>query len=127
MNPLDKIFRINQITLSIVFIGSGLIPLFLSDPIIRLQLLDPFALPTSWQLPMFYSLVALDIICGILILFYPSRLMWLVLFIVVLGYTSIITIIHPDLWREPFGTLFKNFPILILIWTNFFLEGQRHV
>lgn len=123
----DKIYRISQITLVIVFIASGLIPLLLSDPVTRLQLLDPLPFPKNWQEPLFYGLVAMDILCGIIALLRPSRFIWAMLFIVVLGYTIIITAFAPEIWREPFGTLLKNFPILTLLWITCSLEENRHV
>lgn len=122
-----KIYHISQITLGIVFIASGLIPLLLSDPITRLQLLDPLPFPKSWQEPLFYGLVVIDVLCGIIALLRPSRFIWTMLFMVVLGYTIIITAFAPEIWREPFGTLLKNLPILTLLWINYSLEENRHV
>ena len=122
-----KIYRISQITLGIVFIASGLIPLLLSDPIARLQLLDPLPFPKNWQEPLFYGLVTMDVICGIIALLCPSRIIWVILFIVVLGYTIIITAFAPDIWHEPFGTLLKNLPILSLLWITYSLEENHHV
>lgn len=123
----DKIYRISQITLGIVFIASGLIPLLLSDPVTRLQLLDPLPFPKNCQEPLFYGLVAMDVLCGIIALLRPSRFIWAILFIVVLGYTIIITAFAPEIWREPFGTLLKNLPILSLLWITYSLEENRHV
>ena len=123
----NKIYRISQITLGIVFIASGLIPLLLSDPVARLQLLNPLPFPTSWQELLFYSLVAMDVLCGIIALLRPSRFIWAILFIVVLGYTVIITAFAPEIWREPFGTLLKNLPILSLLWITHSLEEDHHV
>lgn len=123
----NKIYRISQITLGIVFVASGLIPLLLSDPVARLQLLDPLPFPKNWQEPLFYGLVAMDILCGIIALLRPSRFIWAMLFIVVLGYTIIITAFTPEIWREPFGTLLKNLPILSLLWITYSLEENRHV
>ena len=122
-----KIYRISQITLGVVFIASGLIPLLLSDPITRLQLLDPLPFPKNWQGPLFYGLVAMDVLCGIIALLRPSRFIWAILFIVVLGYTIIITAFAPEIWREPFGALLKNLPILTLLWITYSLEENRHV
>lgn len=122
-----QIYRISQITLGIVFIASGLIPLLLSDPIARLQLLDPLPFLKSWQEPLFYGLVVMDVLCGIIALLRPSRFIWAMLFMVVLGYTIIITAFAPEIWREPFGTLLKNLPILSLLWITYSLEENHHV
>lgn len=127
MDAQLKIYRISQMTLAIVFIGSGLIPLLLSDPIARLQLLDPLPFPKNWQETIFYGLVTMDIACGIIALIYPSKWLWRILFTVVLGYTIIITIFAPEIWREPFGTLLKNLPVLALIWIANNLEETHHV
>lgn len=123
----NKIYRISQITLGIVFIASGLIPLLLSDPVTRLQLLDPLPFPRNWQEPLFYGLVVMDVLCGIIALLCPSRFIWAMLFIVVLGYIIIITAFAPEIWREPFGTLPKNLPILSLLWITYSLEENHHV
>lgn len=122
-----KIYRISQITLGIIFIASGLIPLLLSDPVTRLQLLDSLPFPKSWQEQLFYGLVVMDVLCGIIALIRPSRFIWAMLFIVVLGYTIIITAFAPEIWREPFGTLLKNLPILSLLWITYSLEENHHV
>lgn len=34
----------------------------------------------------------------------------------ILGYTAIITLALPELWRHPFGPVLKNLPILVLLW-----------
>ncbi len=122
INILKSINRLGKWTLSLVFIGSGLIPLFLSDPIERLKLLQYFPFPETWHLPLFYTLVSLDILCGLLILIYTHRIIWLTLLFVSLGYTIMISLFAPDLWRDPFGTLLKNLPIvswlIVMIWLN---------
>lgn len=118
------IYQFGRITLAVLFIGSGLIPLLLSDPIERLQLLHHFPFPVSWHQPLFYGLVLMDISCGMLALLYPSRFIWCLMLIIVLGYTITMTIFTPEIWRDPFSGMLKNFPILFIIWLMRQLEER---
>jgi uncharacterized protein YbjT (DUF2867 family) len=69
---------------------------------------------------------ALDIALGVLTLL-PRRppFLWTVQILLVLAYTTIISIFLPELWLEPFGPVAKNIPILGLLWLLHQLERRR--
>lgn len=114
-----------RVTLGITFIGSGLIPLLLSDPVTRLALLDQFPFPVSWHEPLFYGLVAMDIICGIWILIRPSKGIITLLMLVIAGYTLLMTIFAPEIWQDPFSSLLKNLPIFVLCYFLLLLQKAK--
>lgn len=125
---LYRIYRISQYTLGLIFIGSGLIPLLLSDPIMRLSLLNNFPFPVTWHEPLFYGLVLMDIICGIWIILKPARLIVILLILVVIGYTGTMTIFAPEIWQDPFSGMLKNFSIITLCWVMWTLMPEvEHV
>lgn len=117
--------NICQITLGVTFIGSGLIPLFLSDSVIRLALLHSFPFPVAWHETLFYGLVTMDVICGIWVLLKPSKIIITLLIIVIAGYTILMTLFSPEVWQDPFSSMLKNLPILVLCY--FFLILQKEV
>ncbi len=117
------IYRLGKNTLGIIFIGSGLIPLWINEAD-RLMHLHALPLPTSWHSLFFYGLVLLDVICGVICLFKPSKTIWQLLFIVVLGYTVVISIFKPILWLDPFGAMLKNLAILSWLWVMISLEEK---
>jgi len=53
------------------------------------------------------------------------RMMAMVQFAMVIGYTVILTILAPALWGDPFGVLLKNVPIIALILVHRVLEEER--
>ena len=110
-----RIYHFSQWILGVTFIGSGLIPLLLSDPIERLSSLQAFPLPVSIHEMLFYGLVVMDIICGLWVLIKPSNIILRFLLFVVLGYTISMTIFTPEIWQNPFSPLLKNLPIMGLI------------
>ncbi|MHC5226372.1 DoxX-like family protein [Ignatzschineria sp. LJL83] len=120
-----SMMNICRITLGITFIGSGLIPLFLSDPVMRLTLLHSFPFPVAWHEMLFYGLVAMDVICGIWVLIKPSKTIIQLLMIVIAGYTILMTLFSPEVWQDPFSSMLKNLPILVLCY--FFLILQKEV
>lgn len=125
---LRQLYRYTQYTLGIIFIGSGLIPLFLSDPIVRLSLLYHFPFSVIWHETLFYGLVVLDIVCGIWILWRPSRFIILFLIIIVVGYTGVMTIVTPEIWQDPFSGMLKNLSIITLCWVMWTLMPEvEHV
>lgn len=65
------------------------------------------------------------LIAGALLARWRPRWMAAIQFIVVAGYTILLTVLAPGLWLEPFGALLKNLPILALIAVWVVLEEER--
>lgn len=123
---LERLLCLSRYTLAIIFIGSGLIPLVLSDSVLRLALLDYLPIPISMHVPLFYGLVIMDILCGIWVLLRPSRLILLILMTVVIGYTVVMTIFTPEIWQDPFSGMLKNIAIITLCWMTYLLIPEAN-
>lgn len=124
----SQIYELCRYTLAIIFMGSGLIPLLLNDSVQRLALLHNFPFPESWHQPLFYSLVLLDVCCGIWVLLKPSRVIAGILIFVVIGYTLTMTLFTPEIWQDPFSGMLKNIAIIAMSWIILKLDCEvRHV
>jgi hypothetical protein len=67
-----------------------------------------------------------DLAFGVLTLLpWRARWLWPAQIIVVTVYTAIITWRLPELWLEPFGSVAKNVPVLILLVLLWQLEKRR--
>lgn len=114
-----------RLTLAALWLGSGIVGL-LSPPesySTVTDALDKTGIP-SQSLAIGLSILDLAI-AGALLLRLRPRLLALVQFVVVLGYTLVLGILVPALWFEPFGTLIKNLPILAAIAVWAVLEEER--
>jgi nucleoside-diphosphate-sugar epimerase len=101
--------------LAMFWIASGVIPLF-ADNSSALSLISSSGLSTQFSLLSFYVMCSFDILLGISLLFGKFKQQSLQLqFWLVLVYTILITFIAPHLWLDPFGSLMKNIPVLMLI------------
>lgn len=85
--------------------------------------LSSLGLP-SRPLALAFSGVDLLIAVALLVRWRP-RWVAAIQFIVVAGYTILLTVLAPGLWLEPFGALLKNLPILALIAVWVVLEEER--
>ena len=56
---------------------------------------------------------------------FRPRLLALVQLALVAAYTLGLTLLQPSLWLEPFGSLLKNMPILVLVLVSRILEEER--
>jgi hypothetical protein len=73
-----------------------------------------------------YSAAALDLALGAATLFMRRRrMLWLAQFVLILGYTIIITIKLPEFWLHPYGPILKNLPLLACIALLYSLEARR--
>ena len=73
-----------------------------------------------------YSAAALDLALGAATLFMRRRrMLWLAQFVLILGYSIIITIKLPEFWLHPYGPILKNLPLLACIALLYNLEARR--
>jgi uncharacterized protein YbjT (DUF2867 family) len=69
---------------------------------------------------------ALDLALGAATLLMDRRrLLWLAQFVLILGYSVIITIRLPEFWLHPYGPILKNLPLLAAIAALYWLEAPR--
>ncbi len=125
MRQTQLIYYLGQVTLSIVFIGSGLIPVLWSEMPNNLALLKDFPIDEKWHLSLFYSLVIMDLIAGLAVWVTPNKILWGLLISIVCLYTLMISLYAPFVWQDPFATLLKNFPILSWLVLMCFLENTK--
>lgn len=74
-----------------------------------------------------YGAAVLDLVLGVLTLAAPSRwrrMVWLVQFALVAGYTVLVTLFLPEQWLHPYGPISKNIPVLALIALLWALEPR---
>lgn len=103
---------IGRVLMAAVWIGSGVVGLWLPDERIK-QLLAAFALPDA---PWFYVArggAVIDIVLGVMLLFsILPRFTLKAMIAVTLAYTVGLGVIAPEMWQDPFGALLKNLTIL---------------
>lgn len=71
-----------------------------------------------------YGAAALDLALGIATLVAPSRTLWRLQILLILGYTAIITLFLPAYWLHPFGPVLKNLAILAILAALDALSGR---
>ena len=119
MKQLDVL----RFSLGFLWLWSGVQPA-LTAADVSLDLLGRTGIAAEWQAAAFYTSSALDVFFGILCFtkFRNYRYLWLVQFVVVLGYSVIVACRLPEMWSHPFAPLVKNVPILAALW----VLGSRH-
>ena len=119
MKQLDVL----RFSLGVLWLWSGVQPA-LTAADVSLDLLGRTGIAAEWQAAAFYTSSALDVFFGILCFtkFRNYRYLWLVQFVVVLGYSVIVACRLPEMWLHPFAPLVKNVPILAALW----VLGSRH-
>jgi hypothetical protein len=65
-----------------------------------------------------YAGALVDLVMGVMTLWFPRRWRWLWLFqvAVITVYTLLATVLVPQYWLHPFGPLLKNLAVLALLW-----------
>lgn len=112
--PKPHAHRLAAFSLAFLWGWTALVSLL--APATGLQLLGELGLPEAARWPALLAGSGIDAAFGVLTLSRPSRRLWLVQMVVIVGYTAIITLWLPHLWLHPFGPISKNLPILALLW-----------
>ncbi|HET9864846.1 MAG TPA: SDR family oxidoreductase [Steroidobacteraceae bacterium] len=115
-----------RLTVAFMWLIAGIVSLVPGSFEHGLALLRDIGIPASLAPVVLGCASGLDIALGLLTLA-PRRLplLWVAQILVVLGYTSIISVFLPALWLEPFGPVAKNVPILALLVLLWQLEPRR--
>lgn len=114
MRAID--LKLIRVVLAIIWIVTGVLSLGIFPQRESLALLENTGLHGTVALAALYGSAALDILLGILTLVKPSRMLWRVQAVLVIGYSAIIALYLPLYWLHPFGPILKNLPILLLLW-----------
>ena len=115
-----------RLIIGFVWIWSGIVSAFLYPQPLALALLHEVGISTSIDIFVLYGASFLDIILGIcIILSFKLRLLLLFSFVIIIGYTLILTLLAPHHWLHPFGAILKNLPLLISIYILIQMEKYR--
>jgi hypothetical protein len=117
--------KLARYTLAAVWLATGVLSLGIFPQQESLQLLAQVGLYGTIALIALYGSATLDVVLGMATLLCPSRMLWRVQAILVLGYSVIIAIYLPEYWLHPFGPVLKNLPILYLLWLLHGNEERR--
>jgi nucleoside-diphosphate-sugar epimerase len=107
LNPLLRI------TLGIMWILSGLIPLLSSHDVFD-SIFFQAGITGTAAVSLFYFSTLLDMLLGLLTLI-KWHIKWVgaLQIVLIIAYTLIISIFIPQYWLDPFGAIVKNLPLLV--------------
>ena len=120
LNPLLRL------TLGLLWVLSGFIPLCISDHQESFNLLQKCGLNGIWVKLIFYGNTLLDIALGIATLM-KWKIKWIggFQFLLISFYTIFISVLLPGYWTDPLGAVVKNIPILIATLIMLVLSESR--
>ncbi len=102
------------LALAAMWVSAGVVSwLYAQDS--GVALLRDLGLPANAAQPAFAAACITDVMLGMLTLLRPGRRLWLAQIAVIGFYTAALTIVAPQLWTDPFGSLVKNLPIVAML------------
>ena len=122
MKPAD--LRLIRITLAIIWLATGMLSLGIYPQQDSLNLLSRIGLHGAPALTTLYLAGTLDIVLGLLTLFLPRKILWVLQALLIFSYTLIISLWLPEFWLHPFGPILKNLAILMLLWLLYHYEME---
>lgn len=114
--------RLMRLVLAIVWLVTGVLSICNQQS--SLNLLTPVGLSGAIALAALYLAAGLDILLGLLTLFWHGKLLWTIQACLILVYTVIISVWLPEYLRHPFGPILKNLPLLLMLWLLYKYEKQ---
>jgi len=120
LNPLLRI------TLGLLWVLSGLIPLFGIPDQTFFSIFSQIGITGISAKVAFYGSTGVDILLGMATL-YNFKLKWVgsIQILLILFYTMVLSIWLPQAWLDPFVSLVKNFPILVATLVMITLSDPR--
>jgi hypothetical protein len=113
-------------SIALVWIWTGIVSLGVYPRAESLALLARTGITGTLADFALYAAAALDLALGAAtLLMRRRRMLWLAQFLLILGYTIIITIKLPEFWLHPYGPILKNLPLLACIALLYSLEARR--
>lgn len=79
------------------------------------RLLAQVGISAQYASTILWFAIGVDLILGILSLSHPSRRLWIFQSILILTYSSIISVCLPEFLMHPFAPILKNIPILAIL------------
>ncbi len=104
-----------RVVLALVWIVTGLLSFGLYPLSDSLALLEQVGLRGNAATGVLYGAALLDCALGVVTLLAPGRFLWRLQIVLILVYTSIITLTIPQFWLHPLGPVLKNLPILAML------------
>ncbi len=104
-----------RIALALLWIVTGLLSFGIYPVAGSLELLQQLGLHGAGALAALYGAALLDCALGLAALLTPGRIVWRLQFVVILGYTVLVTLFLPGYWLHPFAPVLKNIPILAML------------
>jgi len=118
MNHTEKINKaalIARYSLAFVWISTAVVSVIIS-PQIGLEILSDAGVTEQVSIFLIYAGSLLDATLGIWLLSgKATRLCYLLQFLVIFGYSLLLSLLAPSFWLHPFAPVIKNVPILALI------------
>jgi uncharacterized membrane protein YphA (DoxX/SURF4 family) len=111
-----------RVSLALVWLWSGITSFGLYPREESYQMLAAAAVPPSLQPLFLFGAATLDITLGLATLLWPRRLLWLGQIVLIVLYTTVISVALASLWLHPFGPVLKNLPMLALLLLLYYLE-----
>lgn len=104
-----------RVGMAAVWILTGLVSAFLYPHHDSMALLARAGITGIPATAALYGAIALDLVMGLAALVRPSRALWGLQALLIVGYTAVIAFTMPDWLIHPFGPLLKNLPILAIL------------
>ncbi|HXH54256.1 MAG TPA: NAD(P)H-binding protein [Gammaproteobacteria bacterium] len=120
LNPLLRI------TLGFLWLMSGIIPLFFNSHTVYADIFSHARLHDMLSIPFLYGSTLLDVLLGVATLI-NWKLKWIgaLQIILIILYTTFISLFLPEYWLDPFGAILKNIPIIVATFIMIVMSEQR--
>lgn len=110
----NQIFRA---VLALLWLASGIIPLFFYPHESSFALLAPLGLHGEMALVTLIGASCIDILLGLATLLYPSKRLWIAQILLVILYSALISFFLPEFLWHPFAPILKNLPVLAILFS----------
>lgn len=112
-----------RLGLALFWAVSGFVGL-LNDPAVYEAALEPLVRGWGREIAVTASVADLSIAAALFVGWRPKLMVW-VQVAAITGYTAVLGGLDPGMWGDPYGSLVKNLPILILVFVHRVLEEER--
>lgn len=115
-----------RLSIAFLWLWSGIVSIFFYPHETSFEFLAAAHITGTAAPIMLYGLAIVDIALGLAILV-SSRLKPLIIvqIVIIVLYTLIISLTMPEFWLHPFGPILKNIPLLITLFVQLQIEGEK--
>lgn len=115
-----------QFSIAFVWIFTALCSAFFYPKSASYELLAQVGIPTAWQPLFLYGASVINGLLGLAMLFwYQLKTVCMLQIGIIVLYSTIVTVMLPHLWWDPFGTIAKNIPLIVATLVFLALESDR--